>query len=100
MVGPPAESIASIYQHRGFTALSEKLTPEQAVARLNEYLQVMANVVFTNDGTVDKYIGDGIMALFGVPVPHEDHARRAVRTALDMQTSLLKMQAQWRAGAA
>jgi adenylate cyclase len=82
---------------RGFTALSEKLTPEQAVARLNEYLQVMANVVFLNEGTVDKYIGDGIMALFGVPVPHDDHARRAVRTALDMQTSLLKMQDQWRA---
>jgi adenylate cyclase len=82
---------------RGFTAMSEKLTPKQVVERLNEYLQAMTDVVFERDGAVDKYVGDCIMALFGIPVPHLDHARRAVATAIDMQAALLKLQAKWRA---
>jgi adenylate cyclase len=77
--------------------MSEKLTPQQVVERLNEYLQAMTDVVFERDGAVDKYVGDCIMALFGIPVPHPDHARRAVATAIDMQAALLKLQAKWRA---
>jgi adenylate cyclase len=81
---------------RGFTALSENLLPEEVVARLNEYLQAMTDVVFRHDGTLDKYVGDAVMALFGVPVPHDDAARRAVATAIDMQSALLELQEKWR----
>ncbi len=82
---------------RGFTAMSEKLSPEQVVARLNEYLQAMTDRVFQHDGAVDKYVGDAIMALFGIPVPYPDHPRRAVACALDMQSALMELQAKWKA---
>jgi adenylate cyclase len=82
---------------RGFTRLSEHLTPREVVDRLNEYLQAMTDAVFRHDGAVDKYMGDCIMALFGVPAPCTDHAQRAVAAALDMQAALLEMQAKWRA---
>jgi adenylate cyclase len=81
---------------RGFTALSEALTPETVVTCLNEYLEAMTEVVFRHEGTVDKYVGDCIMVLFGVPVPCADHAARAVATAIDMQAALLSLQSQWR----
>ena len=82
---------------RGFTAMSEKLTPEEVLSRLNEYLQVMTDVVFKNEGAVDKYIGDAVMALFGVPLFTEDHAQKAVTTAIEMQEALLILQDRWRA---
>ncbi len=81
---------------RGFTAMSENMTPEEVLARLNEYLQEMTNVVFQHDGAVDKYIGDAVMALFGVPLFHPDHAHQAVAAAIGMQDALLKLQSQWR----
>jgi adenylate cyclase len=81
---------------RGFTTLSETLSPEDVVACLNEYLAAMTDVVFAHEGAVDKYVGDCIMALFGVPVPCPDHAARAVATAIDMQAALLALQSQWR----
>jgi adenylate cyclase len=73
---------------RGFTSMSEKMEPEEVVAFLREYLTVMTEAVFTHGGTVDKYIGDAIMALYNVPFEAPDHARRAVRTALDFQERL------------
>jgi adenylate cyclase len=76
---------------RGFTAMSERLAPEQVVALLNDYLQAMTDIVFKHEGTVDKYVGDCIMALFGIPVPYADHARRAVAAAIDMQSALLHL---------
>ena len=76
---------------RGFTALSEKLAPEPLVALLNEYLQAMTDIIFKHEGTVDKYVGDCIMAVFGAPKPHPDHARRAVAAALEMQSALLHL---------
>ena len=76
---------------RGFTTMSEKLLPEQVVALLNDYLQAMTNIVFKHEGTVDKYVGDCIMALFGIPVPYPDHARRAVAAAIEMQNALLTL---------
>lgn len=81
---------------RGFTAMSENMTPEQVLARLNEYLQEMTDVVFQHDGAVDKYIGDAVMALFGVPLFHPDHAHQAVAAAIGMQEELLKLQSRWR----
>jgi adenylate cyclase len=82
---------------RGFTAMAEKLTPTEVVARLNEYFQAMTDIVFRYDSAVDKYMGDALMALFGIPVPHPDHPRRAVAAAIDMQTALRELQAQGQA---
>ena len=80
---------------RGFTTLSEKLAPEDVVALLNPYLEVMSRVIYKHGGTVDKYEGDAIMAFFGEPVHYEDHAVRALRAAMDMRKALAELQAQW-----
>jgi adenylate cyclase len=73
---------------RGFTTMSERMAPEDVVAMLREYLTAMTEVVFKHGGTVDKYIGDEIMALYNVPLEVADHADRAVRTALEFQERL------------
>jgi adenylate cyclase len=80
---------------RGFTTISEKLTPEDLVRLLNEYLTAMTNLVFKYDGLLDKYMGDAIMAVFGAPLEQPDHAVRACRTALDMMEELKKLQKKW-----
>jgi adenylate cyclase len=82
---------------RGFTSLSETLPPEGLVHLLNEYLTEMTNVVFRHDGTLDKYIGDAIMAIYGAPLPQEDHPVRACLTALDMMDGLGRLRARWAA---
>ncbi|MDP7038452.1 MAG: adenylate/guanylate cyclase domain-containing protein [Myxococcota bacterium] len=81
---------------RGFTTISERLSPEQLVYLLNAYLTPMTNIVFKYDGTLDKYMGDAIMAIFGAPIAHKDHAVRACLTALDMMEDLYVLQGQWR----
>lgn len=80
---------------RGFTSLSERLEPEDLIELLNQYLSEMTQVVFTHGGTLDKYIGDAIMVFFGNPVHYEDHALRAVRTALAMRDRLAELQKLW-----
>lgn len=70
---------------RGFTGLSERLAPEEVVDLLNGYLATATDVVFEHQGTIDKFIGDAIMALFGAPVPIENHALQTVRAAMAMQ---------------
>lgn len=70
---------------RGFTALSEKMEPEEVVDVLNEYLDLCSQAIFKYEGTIDKFMGDGIMVIFGAPVTQKDHALRAVKTALTMQ---------------
>ncbi|MEF3307296.1 adenylate/guanylate cyclase domain-containing protein [Paenibacillus sp. GYB004] len=70
---------------RGFTTLSEKLEPEQVIQFLNEYLDVCTKAVFKYNGTLDKFIGDGVMAMFGAPVKYDNHAEMAVRAALEMK---------------
>jgi adenylate cyclase len=80
---------------RGFTTISEKLTPEELVALLNEYLTAMTNKVFQYDGLLDKYIGDAIMAVFGAPLDQADHAHRACLTALGMMKELRALQKKW-----
>jgi adenylate cyclase len=69
---------------RGFTSLSEHVDPVEMVAQLNEYFEAMVDVVAGEQGTVDKFLGDGLMAIFGAPVRHEDHALRACRAATAM----------------
>lgn len=70
---------------RGFTPMSESLEPEQVVGILNEYLELVAQSIFKTEGTLDKYIGDAAMGLFGAPLELEDHAFRAVEAALHMK---------------
>ncbi len=82
---------------RGFTAMSEKGSPEEVVAQLNEYFSRMVSVVFAHRGTVDKFVGDMVMALFGAPLDDEDHADHAVQTALAMSAALNQLNAQWQA---
>lgn len=80
---------------RGFTTLSEKLPPEDVVAFLNPYLEVMTEVIYKHGGTVDKYEGDAILAFYGEPDPYPDHAARAVRTAVEMRVALDRLRKQW-----
>ena len=80
---------------RGFTSLAEKLSPEDVLNLLNEYMEAMTDVVYRYNGTVDKFIGDGIMAVFGVPAPSSNHAQQAVATAIAMQKELLRFHEIW-----
>jgi adenylate cyclase len=73
---------------RGFTAMSENMIAGEVLQMLNEYFEEMVEVVFRHEGTVDKFVGDEIMVIWGAPVVHRDDARRAVRAALEMQTVL------------
>jgi adenylate cyclase len=79
----------------GFTTISEQLTPEALVKLLNDYLTEMTNIVFEYDGMLDKYEGDAIMAVFGAPLDHGNHAVQACAAALMMQTQLVKLRELW-----
>jgi adenylate cyclase len=80
---------------RSFTTFSEKHTAEMVVDQLSEYLSAMVDVIFRHQGTLDKFVGDEIMAVFGAPYYYENHAERACRTALDMVAELKKLQHKW-----
>ncbi len=80
---------------QSFSAFSEKLTAEEVVELLNEYLTDMTDILLANQGTLDKYIGDAIVAFYGAPVPVENHEYRACLTAIEMQDGLDKLRKKW-----
>src|SRR4029434_885008 len=82
---------------RGFTSISERLQPEQVEEMLGEYLTEMTQIVFKHRGSVDKYMGDGIMALYNAPFEDPEHALNAVRTGLECQERALAVSAKWQA---
>jgi|GEM_PF-296553 len=95
MRGKRAELTILFSDIRGFTTMSEKLTPEELVNLLNEYLGAMTDVIHRHGGTVDKYEGDLVMAFFGAPVWYPDHAERAVRCSIDMRLELARLRQKW-----
>jgi adenylate cyclase len=82
----------------GFTSMAEKMSPSAVSLLLNDYLSRMTDVVFKYEGTLDKYIGDAIMAVFGAPLDMPDHAARAIRVALEMRERLEEFNAERREG--
>lgn len=78
-----------------FSSFSEILSATRLVELLNEYLNEMTNILEAEGGTLDKYEGDAIVAFFGDPIPHADHAARAIRVALNMQQALAHLRAKW-----
>ena len=82
---------------RGFTTLSEAMPAEQVAAHLNEYFPAMIDAIFAERGMVNDFIGDGILAVFGAPLPDGDHAWRAARAALAMQAALERLNREWAA---
>lgn len=80
---------------RGFTTISEELTPEKLVHLLNEYLSAMTEIVMKHKGLVDKYIGDAIMAFWGAPLEQENNAEMACETSLEMQKKLAELNRKW-----
>lgn len=82
---------------RNFTSISEGLPPEEVVELLREYFNTMVPIVLKHGGTLDKYVGDAIMGLFGAPLPQGDHAIRALRAALEMVAQLPLLSPKWEA---
>jgi adenylate cyclase len=79
---------------RGFTSYSEKHSPEDLVAVLNRYLAAGAEAVLDQEGTVDKFLGDAVMAWFNAPLPQPDHTLRAVRAALNLKAAVERLHAE------
>jgi adenylate cyclase len=80
---------------RGFTSISEAMTARQLSAFLNEYLSAMTDIIMARGGTVDKFIGDAIMAFWGAPVDNREHARHALATCLEMRQRLAELRPEW-----
>jgi adenylate cyclase len=82
---------------RGFTTVTEQGDPEELVSQLNEYFSRMVAIVFRHKGTVDKFVGDMVMALFGAPLDDPEHAEHAAAAAVDMVKELGELNQQWAA---
>src|SRR5579859_4317474 len=82
---------------RGFTTISEKLDAQELAIFLNQYLSDMTKIVFERRGTLDKYIGDAVMAFWGAPIEDPEHAKLACQTALAMMARMRELQKEWKA---
>ena len=80
---------------RGFSTIAEKMNAEAVVVMLNEYFKVMVDIVFRNKGTLDKFMGDGLMVIFGAPADDADQEEHAVRAAIEMQIELRRLCQRW-----
>ncbi|NEZ61718.1 adenylate/guanylate cyclase domain-containing protein [Leptolyngbyaceae cyanobacterium CCMR0082] len=89
MVGKRRDVTVLFSDIRGYTTLTERLEASQVVSMLNEYFETMVEAVFNHQGTLDKFIGDALMAVFGAPLPLENHGWSAVEAALDMRERLV-----------
>src|SRR5207244_7354652 len=81
---------------RGFTAMSETMSADDIATLLTEYFTEMVELVFEHGGTLDKFMGDAMLALWGAPIVHEDDADRAMQCALDQLTALEKLNRKWK----
>ena len=81
---------------RGFTHIAESMEPEKVVALLNEYFKIMLGIIFEHNGMMDKLIGDGIMAEFGVPLDDPEQEKNAVITSIEMYRALYKLKEKWK----
>ena len=96
-VGGERRPLAILFSDiRGFTSLAEHLSPEAVATLLNQYFTEMVDIVFDHEGTLDKFIGDGMLALWGAPTTHPDDPDRAVRAAIAMQRTLASLNERWR----
>ncbi len=97
MEGESREMTVLFSDVRGFTTISEGLDPKQLTQLMNEFLTPMTHVIHHSRGTIDKYMGDAIMAFWGAPLHDPDHARHALQAAMDMVQRLGDLQAQFKA---
>lgn len=81
---------------RGFTSMSEKMSPDEIASLMSEYFEEMVDIIFEFGGTLDKFIGDAIMALWGAPIAHPDDADKAVQAAIAMQKAVAELNEHWK----
>jgi adenylate cyclase len=81
---------------RGFTAFTEASEPEEVMNVLREYHEALGELIFRYEGTLDRFAGDGVMVLFNAPIPLPDHAKRAVKMAVEMRDNVGKLTQRWR----
>jgi class 3 adenylate cyclase len=91
-LGGVAAKVTSMFADiRGFTSYSEKIDPQQLVSVLNRYLAACADAVLEQEGTIDKFMGDAVMAWFNAPIPQPDHALRAVKAAISIRDKIVAL---------
>jgi adenylate cyclase len=96
MTNPTKKEITIMFSDiKSFTTYSSTMTPEEISTTLNEYFEAMTDIVFKYGGTVDKFIGDGLMVFYGAPEPQADHALRCVKAAMEMQLKCRELRAKW-----
>jgi adenylate cyclase len=93
--GEELETTVLFADLEGFTHFSEAMAPQALIKLLNDYFTPMTRIIMANRGTLDKYIGDALMALWGAPVPLPDHALRACQAALEMEQAMAGLQSTW-----
>jgi len=97
-LGGHEENITAYFSDiQSFSTFSEQLPPDKLVVLMNEYLSVCTDIIQEEGGTLDKYIGDAVVAMFGAPIPLADHALRACVASQRIHVKLLELRAKWKA---